>query len=586
MAKKGQGIAKIGSGIGRSAPCERLASDAIRYPLSAIPYPLSPILYPLSAFCHYMSAPRVHAHVPAWLGHVALLAVWFTLAAWAALQAGQDANWDLQNYHFYDPWAWLSGRIFDRDVAAAQLQTFHSPFADVPFYALVAAHVDPRLITWWLALPTAVVGFFASKIAWRLFADLGSASRIGATIAALAIGFTGAMGRGQLGSTTGEWLVAAPTFFAAFLLLPRPSPHSRASMTALLGAGVLSGIASGLKLTAATYALALMFALLAWPGTLRSRVCAAAIYAAGVILGLALALGPWCAQLWLHFENPLFPYGNEWFRSPWWEAAPLLPGSYGPHDLRGWLEFPFALLAPEPVFVSEVRYVDARTPVLFALALVAAAVAGLPALRDVRARPQFATTAAGWRFIGMFCAAAFVVWAAVHAILRYTIPIEVLSGVLIVGLLGYLLPTRTAVAAIAVAAVALHATTQASQWGRVDFGPAWFDVRVPPIERNALVLLVVDAPMSYVLPYFPHDARHVAVRNNLVDPAQRNRLAMTIAAIIREHTGPLYSLSFPAGAGDADLRVHRLERAPAACAEVRTNMPTSPIEICRLRRIP
>ena len=533
-----------------------------------------------------MNAPRERAGFPLWLENVALLALWSALAAWAALQARQDANWDLQNYHFYDPWAWLSGRIFDRDVAAAQLQTFHSPFADVPFYALVAAHVDPRLITLWLALPTAVVGFLATRIAWRLFADLGPASRIGATIAALGIGFTGAMGRGQLGSTTAEWLAAAPTFFALWLLLPRPAPHPTTSTAALLAGGVLAGIASGLKLTAATYALALMIAVLAWPGTVRSRVRAAAIYACGAILGLALALGPWCVQLWSNFGSPLFPYGNEWFRSPWWEAAPVLPGNYGPHGLLGWLEFPFALLAPEPGFVSEVRYADARIPLLFALALVAAAVAGVPALRDGRARPQFATTAAGWRFMGVFCAAAFVVWAVVHAILRYTIPIEILSGVLIVGLLGYLLPARTAVAAIAVAAVALYATTRASEWGRVDFGPAWFDVRVPPIERNALVLLVVDAPMSYVLPYFPHDARHVAVRNNLVDPAQRNRLAMTIASIIREHAGPLYSLSFPAGAGDADLRAHRLERVPGGCAEVRTNMPTSPIELCRLRRIP
>lgn len=533
-----------------------------------------------------MNAPRERAGFPLWVENVALLALWFALAAWAALRAGQDANWDLQNYHFYDPWAWLAGRIFDRDVAAAQLQTFHSPFADVPFYALVAAGVDPRLITLWLALPTAVVGFFASKIAWRLFADLGQVARIGATLAALAIGFTGAMGRGQLGSTTGEWLVAAPTFVAAWLLLPRPVAQPPAATATLLAAGVLAGIACGLKLTAATYALALMFAVLAWPGTLGSRVRAAAIYACGVILGLALALGPWCVQLWLHFGSPLFPYGNGWFRSPWWEAAPVLPASYGPHAVRGWLEFPFALLAPEPGFVSEVRYVDARIPMLFALALVAAAVACVPPLRDVRARPQFATTAAEWRYIGVFCASAFVVWALVHAILRYTIPIEVLSGVLIVGLLGYLLPTRTAVAAIAVAAVALHATTRASEWGRVDFGPAWFDVRVPPIEPGALVLLVVDAPMSYVLPYFPHDARHVAVRNNLVDPAQRNRLAMTIATIIREHADPLYSLSFPAGAGEADLRAHRLERVPESCAEVRTNMPTSPIELCRLRRLP
>jgi hypothetical protein len=535
-----------------------------------------------------MNAPPVRAGLRAWLENVALLALCGIVTASAALRAGQDANWDLQNYHFYDPWAWLGGRIFGWDIAAAQLQTFHSPFADLPFYALVAAHVDPRLVTLWLTLPTAIVAFFATRIAWRLFGDLAWAPRAGATLAALAIGFTGAMGRGQLGSTTGEWLVAAPVFFAVWLLLPGRAQGQLASTATLIAAGVMAGIASGLKLTAATYALALMLAVLARPGALASRVRAAAAYACGTIAGLALALGPWCVQLWLHFGSPLFPYGNEWFRSPWWDAGPVLPGSYGPHRLRDWLAFPFALLAPEPGFVSEVRYVDARIPVLFALALVGAAVAAVPSLREARPRPlpQFATTANAWRFIVVFCAAAFVVWAAVHAILRYTIPIEILSGMLIVGLLGYLLPTRTAAAAVAVATLALLTTTRASQWGRVDFGPAWFDVHVPPVESNALVLLVVGTPMSYVLPYFPPDARFVGVRNNLVDPAQRNRLAATIATTIRDHHGALYSLSYPAGAGEADLRAHRLERVSGGCAEVHTNMPTSPIELCRLRRIP
>src|SRR5690242_5352948 len=59
---------------------------------------------------------------------VALLAACIAAAAWVALASGQDANWDLQNYHFYDPWAWVHGRTFDRDIAAAQLQTFHAPF--------------------------------------------------------------------------------------------------------------------------------------------------------------------------------------------------------------------------------------------------------------------------------------------------------------------------------------------------------------------------------------------------------------------------------------------------------------------------
>jgi len=41
----------------------------------------------------------------------------------ASIALGQDANWDLQNYHYYNPWAWRNGRIFTWDVAAAQLQT-------------------------------------------------------------------------------------------------------------------------------------------------------------------------------------------------------------------------------------------------------------------------------------------------------------------------------------------------------------------------------------------------------------------------------------------------------------------------------
>jgi hypothetical protein len=50
----------------------------------------------------------------------------------------------------------------------------------------------------------------------------------------------------------------------------------------------------------------------AGPQTLRAVV----LYCGGVAGGLALALGPWSYQLWTHFRNPLFPYGNQWFGSP------------------------------------------------------------------------------------------------------------------------------------------------------------------------------------------------------------------------------------------------------------------------------
>ena len=518
-----------------------------------------------------------------------LLAACVVVAFVAALKSRQDANWDLQNYHFYDPWAWLTGRILDWDIAAAQLQTFHNPLPDVPFYALVAAGIDPRTITLWLALPTGIAAYFAIRIAWRLFGDLAFTERAGATIAAIAIGFTGAMGVSQLGSTTDEWLVTAFAMVALWLLLPHAHAlaSARHAIAAPLAAGALMGIASGLKLTAATYAVGLCAALLSRHAAAMQNTRAAAWYAAGGIAGLAAAHGPWSYALWTHYGHPLFPYANGLFRSPWWELHRVLPRQFGAHTADGFLTLPFAMLAPRPGFVSELPYVDARLPTLYALAIVA--LGGFVIARLSRSaapgNPQFATTSLQWRFVAVFAGTSFVAWAIVHSIARYAIPLEIVSGMLIVGLLGWLLRPTHAVVAITVAVALLVSTTRPADWGRTDFGATWFDVRVPPIEPGALVLLVVDAPMSYVLPYFPADARHVGIRNNVNAPGRRNRLAEQVAQLVRDHRGPLYALSFPKGQGDADLAAHGLRRVPGNCADVRTNMLTSPIELCRLTRV-
>ena len=73
------------------------------------------------------------------------LAVSIVLAGIASIALRQDSNWDLQNYHYYNAWAFVHGR-FGLDWAPAQLQSFYSPFLDLPFYALVAADVPPRVI--------------------------------------------------------------------------------------------------------------------------------------------------------------------------------------------------------------------------------------------------------------------------------------------------------------------------------------------------------------------------------------------------------------------------------------------------------
>jgi hypothetical protein len=49
---------------------------------------------------------------------VVLFVALIVAAGAGSLLLGQDVTWDLQNYHYYNPWAWWHGRIFSQDACA------------------------------------------------------------------------------------------------------------------------------------------------------------------------------------------------------------------------------------------------------------------------------------------------------------------------------------------------------------------------------------------------------------------------------------------------------------------------------------
>jgi hypothetical protein len=62
-----------------------------------------------------------------------ILAVfYFVLLGIVSLYLGQDISWDIRNYHFYNPYMLLTGRM-QYDILPAQIQTFLNPTMDIPF---------------------------------------------------------------------------------------------------------------------------------------------------------------------------------------------------------------------------------------------------------------------------------------------------------------------------------------------------------------------------------------------------------------------------------------------------------------------
>lgn len=511
-----------------------------------------------------------------------LLAAMLLTGTAASRLLRQDANWDLRNYHFYNGWAFVHDRL-GWDLAPAQLQTFHNPLLDLPFYGMVAADWNPRLITFVMVMPAVVGWFFLAKILLLLFRDFPEKDRRLYVALTFLVGISGTGAVAVLGSTMNDWPGATLIIIALWLLLRR-SQQQDPRWHALLAAGLIAGIAGGLKLTQATYAVGLCAAVLARRPILPCGIRDAAAFGVAVIAGVLLSSGAWMWTLYSHFQSPLFPYFNDLFRSPWWDPSRIGDSRFGPHSLLGWLTYPVPLFGYSANYVAEVRFRDWRMPLIY-LGLIAALVTWL--LRRARRLPTpepTITASDAWRLLLVFCGVSWLVWAKMYSIYRYLVPLELVSGAVLVYVLALSVPRRWLSTAATIAAVLAMATARYPSWGRVDYGDHYFSITLPPIAPNALVLSLADEPTSFVLPFFPPDGRFVGANNNFNDPWRKNLLAASIKRVVGEHRGPLYSLTSPAGSGTAALDAYRLQRMAAGCAFIESNMSSVPFELCRLER--
>ncbi len=485
----------------------------------------------------------------------------------AAALIGISADFDLRNYHIYNGYALLNGRL-GIDLAPAQLQTFYAPTLDAAYWLLLRAlNNTPRLLNVSLALPHAL----AVCLSWAISRCF--LSRLQALVA-VCISATGAAMLSTLASAMSEAPTACLILAALWLILRRPDQS--------LTAGLLAGIAVGLKLTAAPYAIGLIAA----AGAKRLPSVAT-----GIALGAALAGGWWWFILWRHFGNPVFPYFNDLFQSPWAAPTRIADLRFMPHGLLQTLLYPFFWAFRPVALVSELPLRDPR----IALALVAIPLASwrvLPGplrpgpLRHCEA-PRFGPAEAGRAeaissptgCLIVFFLTSITLWEAQFSVYRYLATLELLSGTLIV------LACRRFAPLIALAVIA---ATICPDWGRMPFGPRAVSVAFPALPPDSLVLLLDPAPMAYVAAFAPSGLRFIGADNILIHPGDHNRLAAEIANKIGTHPGALWGLEMPGiapGVADAALHSYRLARGPG-CQHIQSNLDANGILACPLRRQP
>jgi len=444
-----------------------------------------------------------------------------------SLLLGQDINTDLQRYHFYNGYAFVHGR-FDTDLVPAALGTFLNPALDSLHY-LGIAHLPPRLFGFLLGALQGLNPAMVFLLARRLL-DRGPGSGTLAVLVGV-LAATGPTAHSSLGTTMGDTTVSIPFLASLFVVLgERGIPDKRAGTPAWLGAGFLAGASIGLKLTMGPYLVALGALVVLMVLARQVRLGAGFVFLAGTLLGFVAFAGSWCWRLWERFGNPLFPFVNQVFRSPYLPAEAVRDMRWvarGPLDL---LATPWAMALGETSRLQEIPFRDAR----FLLVLVGAF--GWLSLRWLGRRTPLPPRQHN---LLAFVLMAYATWMAVFYYYRYAATLEFLAPLVLVILVQALLP-RVGRPVLFAAGVYLLLFSSVGNWQRWDWSDRWWRVTLPAQagEADSLVLLT-SSGNSFLVPFFPEKTRFVGI-----EWVGSSRFADLVTATLGSHKGTLMVLAY------------------------------------------
>jgi hypothetical protein len=493
-----------------------------------------------ASLAHPRAPMRACLIVPILFG---LLSVWM----------GQDSNWDLQNYHWYNPYALLHGRL-QADMAPGQFQSYFNPTIDLPYYLLNSL------------LPGPLVGFIMGTLHGLNFVLLAAIAaqvlasqdpdRARNTRLALLLALVGVCGVGflsELGNTMGDNLTSLLVLGSLYLVLRgwrQLAAFSNRTSGLLLLSGLLMGIGAGLKLTNVTYAAAACLALLAapLPLPLMRRLGIAFVYGCGVLAGLLASSGYWWWTMWQGFGNPLFPQFNQVFRSPLAQPLGVLDIAHLPHGALEALVWPFVFIT-DFKRVGEIALRPAIMPVLYVAALVFVCVWLAERFGDKRASAAESAAAPARlspqaRFLLVFGLLAYLGWMKLFSIYRYLVPLELLAPLMLWLLVGRIAARPGADAhAGRIGGWLLALTTLLAlpvmTWGHAGWGDAAFSARFPAFEHPESTIVFSahgDPPMGWLAALAPPGVRVIALAGMPASPAWNARIQAAIAG----RPGPHY----------------------------------------------
>ena len=446
---------------------------------------------------------------------ICLIFVPFVFGIYSIL-LGQDTNWDLLNYHLYNPFAFLNNRI-NFDLAPAGLQTYFNPFLDVAYFFAVN-HLHPKTVGFMLGLIQGLNFILVYKISMHVLRD-----NIRGEFFSLLLALAGLFSVGflsEVGTTLSDSVISIFSLLSLWIIISfvddLKGDEKPPIIFPAMCAGVLIGIGCGLKLTISIYALSMCLSFLVLPVSWASRFKLSFFFGVFVLVGLLISGGFWMYKMWSFFGNPIFPQFNNIFQGELAAFVQMRDTRFLPNNIFEKIFYP-AIFTLNPLRVNELGYYQISWFLAYIATFILIINRSLILFKK-EANQRRWNLATGF-FFAFFCISYFI-WLNVFGIYRYLIPLEMLIPVLLFVTINYFLKGRYSNYC---AILFIGVITAVNVRGAPDYGHSEWAENVYHIDKHVLssdpvpaAIYLSGQPLAWIIPALNIRAPFIQLSPNIV----------------------------------------------------------------------
>lgn len=423
---------------------------------------------------------------------------------------GQDTNGDVWNYHLYNAYAWLNGRL-GYDIGPAGAHSYFNPYLDVFSYYIIF-HTKPILAAFIFGSLQGLIAFPILYIC-KFFIKNKKTSFFMTLVCCL----TSTFFIGELGSSMHDNIIAIPILFSFYFIIKYI--YNKNINYAILS-GLLCGLSTGLKLTAALY-VPVFFLLIIING--RKKVYSSFSFFLSSFISLISTSGFWYYQLYSIYKNPVFPFFNNIFHSPY--------ASLDKNATRDMMFFHFHGLEKiiYPFYFADhidrvVTASNDKTVVVYTTLFC-----------FVFSFLYFSTRILKYGFKGLlnrklnillsFFFFSFYIWQYVFGVYRYFIPTELICPLILYILIKEILsmqlivPKNISFIACTVTSIlmSINFLKGIPDWGRSSYISPYIDGQVPQEVKNADILFNANFFSAWIIPIIKPTGHVIQINRGLFD---------------------------------------------------------------------